>query len=273
MVETAKHLIYAKDHKKIEINQDGVYRLHLRGAKDKINVVIAPNTKAYITHRFCPRTPYADIDYKLEDGAQLVLSAFSDSKTLQAHHNITLSSNSMFEGYYGFVGQSIQDDWTIDLYSGALAKLNTVSFCKDTDQHIHNLTTRQIEGNNKVRFRGRGVAVMDSMCKFVTKGIINKGSSGADCSHKSKILTLSDNAKAQVDPSLLIDEYDVQAAHSGSVGRIGKDELFYMMSRGLTEQEVINLISYGFLVSRIEGFLIKPDRLRFYNAINKQDTL
>ncbi|HHW90000.1 MAG TPA: hypothetical protein GX745_03755 [Clostridiales bacterium] len=273
MVETAKRLIYAKDHKTIEINQDGVYRLHFSGVQDKVNVVIAQNTRAFITHRFCPRSPFMDIDYKLEDGAQLTLSAFSACKTMRADHNIILGANSVFEGYYGFAGQSVQDNWAIDLYSGAVAKLYAVSFCQNSDRHAHNLTTRQIQGDNKVRFRGRGVAVMDSMCQFITKGVINKGSSGAYCSHRSKILTLSDNAKAQIDPSLIIDEYDVQAAHSGSVGRIGKDELFYMMSRGLSEQEVINLISYGFLVSRIEGFLIKPDRLRFYKAIKKQETL
>lgn len=269
----AKQLIYAKDYRTIKISQDGVYRIHFRGAKDRVNVVIGKDIKAYISHRFCPKTPAVNISYSLEEGAQLVLSAFSDCKTLKANHNIKLAKDSVFEAYYGFVGQDITDEWNIDLYNGSRAWLNEVSFAKDADKHIHNIITRQLEGNSQVKFRGRGVTVMDAMCGFATKGIIDKGSAGADCSHKSKILTLSDTAKAQVNPSLIIDEYDVQASHSGTVGRIGKDEMFYMMSRGLSEQEVINLIAYGFLVSRIEGFLVRPDRIRFYNSINKQVVL
>ncbi|HEY8423740.1 MAG TPA: SufD family Fe-S cluster assembly protein [Clostridia bacterium] len=273
MVETAKRLIYAKEYKTIEITQDGVYRLHFRGVKDKVNIIVGKNIKAYISHRFCPRSPYVEIDYKVQEGASVVLSAFSDSKTLKVTHRVELAPACEFEAYYGFTGKDVLDDWNIELYKDASAELTEVSFCKDSDKHIHNITTRQKEGGSQVKFRGRGVAVMDSMCKFITKGVIDKGSAGADCSHKSRILTLSDNAKAEVDPSLIIDEYDVQAGHSGTVGRIGKDEMFYMMSRGLSEQEVINLISYGFLVSRIEGFLVRPDRLRFYKAINKQETL
>ncbi|HEY8443919.1 MAG TPA: SufD family Fe-S cluster assembly protein [Clostridia bacterium] len=265
-----KQLIYAKDYRTIKVNQDGVYRIHFRGAKDKVNIVVAKGVNAYISHRFCPKTPFADINYTLEENAKVVLSAFSDCKTLKAEHNVTLAQDSSFEAYYGFIGKDITDRWNIDLYKGAFARLTEVSFALDSDKHEHNIATRQLEGNSQVKFRGRGVAVMDAMCKFTTKGIIEKGSSGADCSHKSKILTLSDIAKAQVDPSLIIDEYDVQASHSGSVGRIGKDEMFYMMSRGLSEREVINLIAYGFLVSRIEGFLVRPDRNRFYKAINKQ---
>lgn len=95
MAETTRRLIYAKDHKTIQINQDGVYRLHFRGVNDKVNVVISQNTRAYITHRFCPRAPFIDIDYKLEQGAHLTLSAFCDCKTMQVNHNMVLGANSI----------------------------------------------------------------------------------------------------------------------------------------------------------------------------------
>ena len=273
MVETAKHLIYAKDYDKIEITHNAPYRIHFRGVKDKVNIIIKEGVRAFITERFCPRTPNVKVDFVLEENAELVLSAFCDVSSVSVSHNIQSKPNSNFSGYFGFYGKNVKDDWHFVLTKGSLAELNTVSFCKGTDNHFHNITTHQIEGSNKVKFNGRSVAVMQSMCKFVTKGIIDKGSAGAVCSHKSKILTLSDEAKAEVDPSLLIDEYDVQAGHSGSVGRINKEELFYMMSRGLSEQEVIRLVSTGFLVSRIEGFLIASDRNRFYKALEQQEKL
>lgn len=273
MVETAKHLIYAKDYDKIEITHNAPYRIHFRGVKDKVKITIKEGVRAFITERFCPRTPNIEVDFILEKNSEVVLSAFCDVSDVWVSHNIQSNSDSNFSGYFGFLGKKVKDNWLFDLSKGSLANLNVVSFCKGTDNHFHNITTHQLEGSNKVKFNGRGVAVMQSMCKFVTKGIIDRGSAGAVCSHKSKVLTLSDEAKAEVDPSLLIDEYDVQAGHSASVGRINKEELFYMMSRGLSEQEVIKLISYGFLVSRIEGFLIASDRNRFYKALEQQEKL
>lgn len=269
MVETAKHLIYAKEHNKIDISEGGVYRIHYRGAKDKVTVTVKEGIRAFVSERFCPRTPEVKVDFILEQGAEIVLSAFCDVPSAILSHNVKLKSDSNFSGHFGYVGKSVKDDWKLDLYKGSTAELNTVSFCKDADNHYHHLVSRQIEGDNQIKYNGRGVAYMQAICKFETQGIIDKGSANAICNHKSRVLTLSDEAKAEVDPSLIIDEYDVQAGHSGSVGRINQDELFYMMSRGLSEKEVIQLISNGFLVSKIEGFLTAPDRKRFYKAIEQ----
>ena len=49
-------------------------------------------------------------------------------------------------------------------------------------------------------------------------------------------------------PKLLIDENDVQASHATSVGRIDENQLIYLQSRGLTEGQVLNLISTGYLM-------------------------
>jgi Fe-S cluster assembly scaffold protein SufB len=273
MVKTAKHLIYAKENNKIEINQNGAYRIHFRGVKDKVNITVKQGVRAFVSERFCPKTPQAEVCFVVEKDAEVVLSSFSDISSIQIRHNINIAEHGNFSGYFGFFGANVQDNWQLDLNKGSNAELNAVSFCKDTDNHSHIITTNQLQGDNKVKFRGRGIAVMQSICQFVTKGIIQKASAGSVCSHKSKVLTLSDEAKAEIDPSLYIDEYDVSAGHSGSVGRVNKEELFYMMSRGLSEHEVIKLISNGFLVSRIEGFLITSDRKRFYQAIEQQDKL
>ena len=64
---------------------------------------------------------------------------------------------------------------------------------------------------------------------------------------RAKGLTLSENAKIKAMPNLFIDEYDVIAAHAASIGSISKDDLFYLMSRGLTLEEASKLIVLGFV--------------------------
>jgi Fe-S cluster assembly protein SufD len=48
-------------------------------------------------------------------------------------------------------------------------------------------------------------------------------------------------------PNLYIDEYDVIANHAASIGSISKEDLFYLMSRGLEERDAAKLIVLGFV--------------------------
>lgn len=48
-------------------------------------------------------------------------------------------------------------------------------------------------------------------------------------------------------PHIEINEDKVTVAHEATVGRIGEEQLFYLMSRGLPEQEAINMIVAGFI--------------------------
>ena len=60
-------------------------------------------------------------------------------------------------------------------------------------------------------------------------------------------LTLSSSAKIKAMPNLYIDEYDVIANHAASIGSISKEDLFYLMSRGLEERDAAKLIVLGFV--------------------------
>ena len=46
-------------------------------------------------------------------------------------------------------------------------------------------------------------------------------------------------------------------SHEASIGRIGEDQLNYLMARGMTEEEATDLIVRGFLSLDIEG--LRPE--------------
>ena len=62
---------------------------------------------------------------------------------------------------------------------------------------------------------------------------------------------LSENARGDANPILLIDENDVTAGHAASVGRIDEEQLYYLESRGLNADVAKRLIIRGFLESVI----------------------
>lgn len=58
---------------------------------------------------------------------------------------------------------------------------------------------------------------------------------------------LSPKARGDANPILLIDEDDVKAGHAASVGQVNVEQVYYLMSRGITKQNAERLIIHGFL--------------------------
>ena len=72
-------------------------------------------------------------------------------------------------------------------------------------------------------------------------GKIEKGATRANAVQESRVLMLSENARGDANPILLIDEDDVTAGHAASVGRVDPFQLFYLMSRGISKTEAERL--------------------------------
>lgn len=60
-------------------------------------------------------------------------------------------------------------------------------------------------------------------------------------------LILDNKSKSNAIPTLQIDNDEVSATHEASVGKIDEDKIFYLMSRGLTHDEAVNMLVSGFI--------------------------
>ena len=75
------------------------------------------------------------------------------------------------------------------------------------------------------------------------------GSAGATGDEKETVLLLSDDVINQSIPLILCSEEDVQGNHGASIGKLDEDLLFYMMSRGFSEGDAIDMMAKA----KIEG--------------------
>ncbi len=73
------------------------------------------------------------------------------------------------------------------------------------------------------------------------------GATNAVASVRCDALMLDDISRSDTYPYIDIQEDDTTLSHEATVGRISADQVFYLMSRGLTENEAQNLIVQGFL--------------------------
>jgi len=60
-------------------------------------------------------------------------------------------------------------------------------------------------------------------------------------------LLLDETSRSDTYPSIEIDEDDVTIGHEASVSKVGEEQLFYLMSRGLTQEEATTMVVSGFI--------------------------
>lgn len=106
----------------------------------------------------------------------------------------------------------------------------------------------------------KGNGVIKDEAKAIFRGFLDlkKGAKEANASESEYTLTLSEKAKAEAIPTLLVDENEVNAAHAASVGTIEKEKLYYLMTRGFSMEDAKKLISYGLFEPAI-------DRIKFFD--------
>ena len=200
----------------------------------------------------------------LEESQQKVV--YQDLNSSFKDLEISLKANSKLE----LLVYNSESNIKCDLFENANLIIYNVSFQKDN--YTFNLDINLQETNAEVHvinlYLGLDKAVVTSNIMInhyakMTKSLletyaigknnaslilnnnafIKNGMKQSDARQMTRGLNLS--IKAQ--PNLLIDEYDVVASHSASIGSIDKDELFYLMSRGLTETQAQEMVILGFV--------------------------
>ena len=94
--------------------------------------------------------------------------------------------------------------------------------------------------------RSRSISFGGGICGYRGLVKILPKASGSSCSVTCDALLLDEKSVADTYPALEIKTNDVTAAHEAKTGKIGEEALFYLMSRGLSEEQAIQLIIAGF---------------------------
>ena len=116
-----------------------------------------------------------------------------------------------------------------------------------------------------------GVILERGTLTFNGIGHIIRGAKGADAQQESRVLMLSDKARSDANPILLIDENEVTAGHAASIGQVDPEDMYYLMSRGLDRATAERLVIRGFLGSVITEIPVKEVRDEMIQVI--EDTL
>lgn len=109
--------------------------------------------------------------------------------------------------------------------------------------------------------------------KLDNNATIKKGCAKSIAHQKAKGLTLSKKSSISALPNLFIDEYDVTANHAASIGSLNPDDLFYLMSRGLTKEEASKIIIMGFINPLVDKIEDKETKEMLINSFLEKSSL
>lgn len=126
-------------------------------------------------------------------------------------------------------------------------------------------------GNHSVgHILQHGVILERGTLTFNGIGHIIKGAKGADAQQESRVLMLSDQARSDANPILLIEENEVTAGHAASIGQVDPEDMYYLMSRGLDKATAERLVILGFLGSVITEIPVKTVRDEMIAVLDKK---
>lgn len=74
-----------------------------------------------------------------------------------------------------------------------------------------------------------------------------KGAEGCRSNVRCDALLLDEASRSDTYPTMEINEKNVSVGHEATVSKVGEEQMFYLMSRGLKEQEAQSLIVNGFI--------------------------
>jgi Fe-S cluster assembly protein SufB len=106
---------------------------------------------------------------------------------------------------------------------------------------VHNAPDTTSVITNKSVSKGGGKTTYRGLVK------VHPGATGSKINVNCDALILDDMSKSDTIPYIEVEEANVTLAHEATVGRIGEEQLFYLMSRGISKAEALSMIVLGFM--------------------------
>ena len=173
---------------------------------------------------------------------------WTETTKVRPRTGIVLEENAKFSNFYVIMSEvkNLQTNPVIKLIGRNASYFGqTLIYAKGESYYDTGATAHLIGEGSKAEIISRVLAVDNS--HVIARGkIIGDGKNVTghiDCS----ALLLSPNARVDSIPAIIAQNPDVSLTHEASVGKISDDHIEYLMSRGLTEDEAVNLIVSGFL--------------------------
>jgi Fe-S cluster assembly protein SufD len=211
------------------------------------------------------------------DGARLRLVSlqdWDDDAVHLEHHAVRVGRDATFNSaIVSLGGDLVRLTPTVSFAGpGGNAELLGLYFA-DADQHLeHRLFIDHDQPNCRSRVTYKGALQGDgARTVWIGDVLIRAAATGTDTYEENRNLLLGDRARADSVPNLEIETGEVVGAgHASTTGRFDDEQLFYLMARGIPEDEARRLVVRGFFAEIVERIGVPEVRDRLLAAVESE---
>jgi len=237
----------------------------------RLLIVAEPESRFTLIEEYASAAPElrgysnAAVEVFVEDGAKVEYVSVQDLSRGSWH----------FASHHARVGRDAELDWVAGGFGSAKGKVRiqndlagpgatsrvTGAYFADGTQHLDYDTFQEhIAPNTTSDFAFKG-ALRDT-ARAVWRGMIRveEGAQKTNAYQENRNLLLSKSAHADSIPGLEIMANDVRCTHGATLGQVDREQLFYLMARGLSRAEAERLIVRGFFQDVLDRVELEPVR-------------
>lgn len=239
----------------LESSDSKFFLLDLKNYSEKVELTVSNNSNVDIL--ILNLHDDSIVHFDVLDNAYLHVALLDHKNTKNFKISANVGLNSTFSAHFAdFIVGECKGEVLVNLNKeGAtcdwhLASLTEKNDKKEFDVSVyHNSPRTFAQMDNYGVCRDEGKLLFSGICQ------IFKGAHGSKAHQNAKIMVFDRTSHGVAKPILKIDENDIEASHAAIVGKINDEHIFYLTSRGLTEDEAKRLITLGYLKPILNGFV------------------
>ena len=223
-----KKIISDSDNVRIEGNKitflsDGDYFIeYVNSGKYKLNFII--NNDVNIIECSFNNVLDNNNKYTINDG-NLIVRKFYDNKTVNEVIDIDLC------------------------HSGSKVNYKFSNICKENENYTINVNHKACSTESYIN--NKSVALTDSKLNYVINSNVISKAIDSVLDQTTRIVLMGD-ADTKISPNMYTPLDNVEARHGSVVGTFSDDEVFYLMSKGISYNDTLKLLIKGYLLSNMD---------------------
>jgi Fe-S cluster assembly protein SufD len=213
----------------------------------------------------------------VDDGARLdlvSLQLWEDDAVHSAHVGLRVGRDAHVRTFQASIGGDLVRISETAEYDGPGGEVEMFGlYFADAGQHLeHRLFVDHNQPRTKSRVEYKGALQGDgARSVWIGDVLIRKIAEGIDTYEQNRNLVLTDGCRADSVPNLEIETGEiVGAGHATTTGRFDDEQLFYLQSRGLPEDEARRLVVHGFFADVIRRIGVAEIEQRLLHAVETE---
>ena len=252
--------IYVPEGVKIDVPLQAYFRINAEnmGQFERTLIICAPGSYVHYVEG-CTAPTYstnslhsAVVEIIIQEGARCRYTTIQNwsknvynlvTKRAAAYKNATME---WVDGNLGSkVTMKYPAVWLME--EGARGEILSVAFASDGQHQDAGGKVVHVAPNTSSQIISKSISKGDGRSSYRGLVKVHKGATNVKSNVVCDALLLDESSKTDTYPYIEIEEEQVSVGHEATVSKVAEEQIFYLQSRGLTEDEAMSMIVNGFI--------------------------